>query len=312
MTVYEIITEKIINKMQEGIIPWAKPWERVRTYTFTQIEDFRPAYSYSTGKPYDIINQMLLGYTEGEYATFNQIAKAGGKVKKGEKSEIVCGWIVENKQKQDADGKPMVDEDGNALTEKTFGLRFYHVFNILTQCEDIKPKHDWTKVEKPKPKKVTKTTGKKAVKLVDSAEAIIKRYLDSKDAPTMHIIESDEAFYRPSDDSVTIPLPTQFKGVIEAYYSTAFHELTHSTGKDTRLDRQIKNVFGNHEYSKEELVAEIGSCFLMSAAGLDCEKTFNNSVAYLQNWLEVLKNDPKMIIFASAQAEKAVNYILNA
>lgn len=310
MNIYEVVTDRIISKMQEGIIPWVKPWNMTKTYTFDTMSDFTPAYSYSTGKPYDIINQMLLGFREGEYATFNQIAKAGGKVKKGEKSFFVVGWIVEKKQKV-KDGTPVVDENGNPELETHFGLRYYHVFDILTQVEGIKPKHEWTKVE---PKKVTKPKKtEKKVERIESAEALIRQYLGSKDHPAFHSVKSDRAFYRPSEDSVTIPLPEQFKS-IEHYYATAFHELTHSTGKDTRCDRHLEKIsaFGDGVYSKEELVAEIGSCFLCNVAGVCTDKVFENSVAYLQSWLKALKDDPKMIVYASAQAQKAVEYIMNA
>ena len=97
------------------------------------------------------------------------------------------------------------------------------------------------------------------------------------------------------------------------YYSTTFHEITHSTGHKTRLDRlQTGQVaaFGSEEYSKEELVAEIGSATLMNLLGIETVKTFRNTAAYIQSWLNVLKNDNKFIVSASSKAEKAVNFIL--
>lgn len=92
MTAYEVITEQIIKKMQEGEIPWVKPWKNCK---HVNSESMFPCYSYSSGKRYDLINQMLIGFQPGEYATFEQIKKAGGRVKKGETSYIVCGWILE-------------------------------------------------------------------------------------------------------------------------------------------------------------------------------------------------------------------------
>ncbi len=109
--------------------------------------------------------------------------------------------------------------------------------------------------------------------------------------------------------------------VVNEYYSTTFHEITHSTGHKTRLDRlqtgQIA-AFGSEEYSKEELVAEIGSATLMNLLGIETVKTFRNTTvktfrnttAYIQSWLNVLKNDNKFIVSASSKAEKAVNFIL--
>ena len=104
----------------------------------------------------------------------------------------------------------------------------------------------------------------------------------------------------------------QYK-VINEYYSTTFHEITHSTGHQNRLNRLQSGqvaAFGSEEYSKEELVAEIGSAALMNLLGIETIKTFRNTAAYIQSWLNVLKNDNKFIVSASSKAEKAVNFIL--
>ena len=102
---------------------------------------------------------------------------------------------------------------------------------------------------------------------------------------------------------------------IEEYYSTAFHELTHSTGAPQRLDRKGEQKtlarFGSKEYSREELVAEIGAAMLCNTAGLNGEKAFKNSVAYIKGWLEHLKSDNHAIVWAATRAEKAARYILN-
>lgn len=304
MTSYEVITNQIIEKMNEGIIPWVKPWHS-NSWKCEGMHRMFPAYSYSNGKRYNFMNQMLLGFEAGEFATFEQIKKAGGKVKKGEKSTIVAGWIVDTKPLTDKDGNALTDEDGNEETKTTFALRYYRVFNILTQCEGIEPKHNWTKDEAPE----------SDLQPEEAAEAIIENYITSKDAPKFTVLKgSDKAYYSPAFDEVVIPHMSQFEAIAE-YYSTAFHELTHSTSKETRCNRKTtgkKAAFGSKEYSKEELVAEIGSCFLNSQAGLTTESSFRNSTAYLQNWITVLKNDPKMIIQASTQAEKATEFILNA
>ena len=119
-----------------------------------------------------------------------------------------------------------------------------------------------------------------------------------------------KAFYRPSTDSITLPLLAQFKETAE-YYSTAFHEMIHSTGHKTRLDRLKKTAFfGSEAYSKEELIAEIGAATLVNHAGLETSRSFRNSTAYVQNWLRVLQNDKRFIVSAAGKAEKAVNLIL--
>lgn len=304
MTSYEVITNQIINKLNEGVIPWVKPWH-VNGWHCEGMSALFPAYSYSNGKRYNFMNQMLLDFVPGEYATFQQIKKDGGKVKKGEHGQIVAGWIVETKQRVDADGTPLVDDNNKPITKTTYALRYYTVFNILTQVEGLTPKHEWTKDE----------AKANDLQPEQEAENIIKNYIDSANAPKFQIVEgSRQAYYKPSSDTVVIPHMSQFDEIAE-YYSTAFHELTHSTGIASRCNRKLdtkKAAFGSKSYSKEELVAEIGSCFLNATAGLQTESSFRNSAAYLQGWLKALKDDPKMIVHASAQAEKAAEFILGA
>ena len=123
---------------------------------------------------------------------------------------------------------------------------------------------------------------------------------------------SDRAYYSPSKDCVIVPMLTQY-AIAEEYYSTTFHELTHSTLHETRLNRKSEQklaAFGSEDYSREELVAEMGSAMLCATAKIDSEKAFKNSVAYIQSWLKALKNDKKMIVWAAARAEKAAKYIL--
>ena len=302
MTSYEIITNEIIKKLEQGKIPWVKPW-KVEGWKTPGMHPYFPAYSYSNGKRYSFLNQILLDFTPGEYATFEQIKKAGGKVKKGEHAQIVSGWIVETVEIKDKDGNVILNKDGKPETRKTFALRYYRVFNILTQVDGIEPKHEWTKDELPGNGLTPEQT----------AGNIIQKYITSKDAPKFEIREN-EAYYSPRFDLVVVPALKQFENTA-AYYSTAFHELTHSTLKESRCNRKAENkkaAFGSEEYSKEELVAELGACFLNSTAGLTTENSFRNSAAYIQGWLRALKNDPKMVVNASSQAEKATEYILNA
>ena len=141
------------------------------------------------------------------------------------------------------------------------------------------------------------------------AESIICDYLKTSSVKLNHE-QGDRAFYRPSNDSITLPLLAQFKETAE-YYSTAFHEMIHSTGHMSRLNRLEKTAFfGTEAYSKEEVVAEIGASALVNVAGLETANSFRNNTAYVQNWLTVLKNDKRFIVSASGKAEKAVNLIL--
>lgn len=145
---------------------------------------------------------------------------------------------------------------------------------------------------------------------IDEAENIINDYLKREKLTFRE--GDDKAFYSPLSDVVVVPNRYRFKEVSE-YYSTSFHELTHSTMHENRCNRRDENknsMFGNFEYSREELVAEIGAAMLCNHANIDCEKAFKNSVAYIQSWLEALNDDPKMIVWASSRAEKAAKYII--
>lgn len=172
-------------------------------------------------------------------------------------------------------------------------LRYYNVFHI-SQIEGVEPlKIPFNEI-----------------KSIESADKIIIDYVTRE-----HIYfqekTSDKAFYSPSSDKVIVPLKEQYQNVNE-YYSTTFHELTHSTGHKTRLDRLENGVvaaFGSETYSKEELIAEIGSATILNILGIETPQTFKNSAAYIQNWLQVLKNDNKFIVSAPGKAEKAVDFI---
>ena len=273
MDVYSEITSRIIAEMENGIIPWQKPWVASGS-----------CISYATGKPYSLLNQMLLG-RPGEYATFKQIQQAGGYVRKGEKAQMVVFWKWIEQE----------DEETGEKKEIPF-LRYYNVFHI-DQCEGLKARHT-----KPLPNTANAS---------QTAERIICDYLEASGVKMEHQ-EGDRAFYRPSTDSITLPHMSQFSATAE-YYSTAFHELTHSTGHAKRLNRLDNTAyFGSEAYSKEELIAEIGASALVNVAGLETAKSFRNSTAYIQNWLSVLRNDKRFIVSASGKAEKAVSLILGS
>ena len=274
--VYEMVTARIIAELEKGVIPWEKPWTGVRS----------GAYNRISKKPYSIINQMILKHT-GEYATFKQWTDLGGHIRKGEKSEMVVFWKIFEKEETNKD-------TGEKEVRKIPMLRYYNVFHI-SQVDGVKP------LEIPF----------KEVEPIETADKIIAEYVEREHIEFKELA-SNEAFYSPSSDRVVVPMKEQYKHINE-YYSTTFHELTHSTGHKSRLDRLHSGAdaaFGSETYSKEELVAEIGSASLMNLLGIETIKTFRNSAAYIQSWLKVLKSDNKFIVSASSKAEKAVNYII--
>ena len=277
-SVYEMVTERIIEQLEQGVIPWEKPWTGIRS----------GAYNRISKKSYSLLNQMLLKH-KGEYATFKQWQDLGGHVRKGEKSEIVVFWKIQPIEEE--------KEDGTKEVKQIPLLRYFNVFHI-SQVDGVEP---------------LSKDALNEIEPIEKAESILHSYW-TKENITVEHVASDKAYYSPSLDMIHLPLFEQFISANE-YYSTAFHESIHSTMKESRCDRAEDRkgklvAFGSNEYSKEELVAEIGSASLMNIIGIETNKSFRNSSAYIQNWLSVLKNDVKFIVSASSKAEKAVDYIL--
>lgn len=278
INVYELVTNRIIEQLENNIIPWEKPWSGTIDGAFNRVSK----------KPYSILNQILLKYG-GEYASFKQWKDLGGHIRKGEKSEIVVFWkMYPIKEKQD---------DGTEIIKTIPLLKYINVFHI-SQVDGVEPLKQ----------KVTHD-----IEPIDKAEKILNDYWNRENITIEHV-KGDKAFYSPMFDKIQLPLFEQFKQS-EEYYSTAFHESVHSTMKTSRCNRQEDRKgkvvsFGSEEYSKEELVAEVGSAQLMNIVGIETTKSFRNSTAYIQSWLKVLRNDNKFIVSASSKAEKAVNYIL--
>lgn len=298
LNVYQMVTDRIIEKMKQGVIPWRKPWH------FSGSSE-ELAISYTSRQPYSLLNQFLLG-KPGEYLTFKQIQELGGKIRKGEKARFVVFYsMVLGKKKQ------VVNPDGDEETEETKTvkfkyplLRYYNVWH-LSQVDGIESKIvPGEKIDCQDP------VGPDSIGTADEA---ILAYL--RQEPTLKFQNdkpSNRAYYSPHDDLVVVPMMNQYKTASE-YYSTTFHEFIHSTMTESRCDRKPEagyTFFGSKDYSREELVAEIGSAMLCSNFGIDNESTFENSVAYLQNWIQSLMNNPKMIVWAAGRAEKAARYFL--
>lgn len=275
VNVYQIVTDRILEALENGTVPWRKPWTGVRT----------GAYSRSTGRPYSVLNQMLLG-KPGEYLTYKQATEAGGQVRKGEKASFVVFWKMLPVTEKNKDGKE--------VKKIVPLLKYYNVFHI-DQCDGITAKY---KAEDLKPSEP-----------IEEAENVLADYSARSGCPIINS-KQDRAYYSPSLDEIHLPLREQFMEIAE-YYATAFHESVHSTGHKSRLNRlDSAAFFGNEVYSKEELVAEMGSAILMNEMGIEVPSTFQNSAAYIQSWLKALKNDNRMIVAASGKAEKAVKLIL--
>ncbi len=273
ITAYERITERIISLLEQGTVPWHKPW---------QVKTGLPR-NFVTQKPYRGINVFLLtamSYESPFWLTCRQANQLGGQVRKGEKACPVVFW------------KRMETEDAESAEpqKKPPLLRLYHVFNLV-QCDGLK--------EAPATENSTFAATKPADIVAKMPEPPAIKHGMAK------------AFYSPSDDCIGMPERERFNGEA-GYYATLFHELVHSTGHEKRLKRASiieHNGYGSDQYCKEELIAELGSAFLCGYADI-VERTIDNSAAYLEGWLKQLQSDRTLIVSAAAQAQKAVDYML--
>lgn len=283
---YQIVTDRIISELEKGVIPWRKPWCSVQEGAFNRV----------SGRSYSLLNQLLLQH-DGEYASYRQWKALGGHVKAGSKAETVVFWKFEDeapvqKSTGDTDGEETTEERPRAHPI----LKYYPVFHI-SQVEDVKP-------------------ADRELHLADAcpnatAEMYFRSYVQREHISVEEGL-SNNAFYSPSTDSIHLPSIRQFHQ-IEEYYSTAFHECIHSTGIKSRLAREgLQHIqFGSMSYGKEELIAEIGSSFIMNSIGLHTHESDENNAAYIGSWLAAIKGNKKLVVMAASQAEKAANYILN-
>lgn len=268
--VFKVVTDQIVKQLQEGIIPWRRPWMT------------NGPTSYVTNKEYQGINTILLqsNYESPYWLTFRQAQRMGGAIKAGEKGRPIV--FVDRMIKEET------NKEGQVVLKPIPFLKYYTVFNWCQTKglpEKIPPERD--------------------NQCIQGAEDLLRMRDPSID------IDTEQAYYCPHSDMIYLPRLDQFESS-EAYYATAFHELTHWTGGAVRLCRDtITNYhIGKDVRSQEELTAEMGSAFFCQLAGLDTSETLQNSTAYIQSWVKHLQNNPKWILRASKQAKVAVDFIL--
>jgi antirestriction protein ArdC len=277
------VTDQLIEAMEEGRVPWRKPWT-----------EYGPPRNAATGRHYHGVNILLLTLRQqaGEFEyplwlTLRQANERGGRVRKGERGQLV---VFSKRTTEEVRN----EKTGEMEEKSRFMWRPFYVFNVaqLEGVEFIAP-----------------SPPARVVSPIEAAEAVWAGY---RTAPPLHH-GGDRAFYRrPPRDEIHMPRRERFESDA-AYYETLFHEAVHSTGASHRLNRSTleqAGVFGDANYSQEELVAEIGSAMLMAHAGLTPD--YRNSAAYLQGWLRALKDDRRLIVRASKEAERAVHYIAPA
>lgn len=309
--IYNLITDRVIAKLKEDIIPWRKPWGAASGQEWPR--------NIRSKKNYRGINVFLLAttpYRSPWWGTYDQLAETSGMdkitdrsrrgyhwespdgtprgVHHGENSETIIFWKRFRRNETDPG-------TGERTQEFSAVLRYYQVFNT-EQCNGLPARYD--PAELPEADEGT---------VLASAQQVLDGYLAQEDAPGFFEDGGNRAYYGlERDDNIHVPLRAHFPDPHE-YYSTSFHEITHSTGHPKRCNRAgIRDFdhFGSGQYATEELAAEMGAAMLMATAGIATEATFENSAAYIKNWLSKLRDDPRLVVNAAAQAQHAADYIL--
>lgn len=273
---YEQVTDRIIELLEAGVCPWRQPWSKLNI----------TPQNFTNGRPYSGINLLLLnsiGFQVPVYMTFKQVKEKGGQIIKGSRGFPVIYWnMLEVEEKQHNSEK--------TPKAKIPYLKHYTVFNA-SQIEGIEfPKFESTNTAQSNP--------------IEKAEIILANW---QDCPQLDE-HRGRACYSVYEDIIQMPSRDSFFKNTE-FYSTLFHEAGHATGHKSRLDRNLQGRFGSKSYAKEELIAEMTSAFLCAECGIDNDVIENQS-AYIQSWLNALKNDSKLLITAASAAQKAANYIL--
>lgn len=272
--VIDKVNNLILAQMEKGVAPWRKPWS-----------GYGPASNPTTGKRYRGVNALTLNILSHArkpfYLTFKQAKAAGGTVRKGAKGFPVVFWSIHSMEKE---------IDGEKFQKSVPFLKYYTVFNI----DDV----DGLNLEIPEPSRIV-------FEPISHCEQIVGSM------PQAPRIESggDRAAYYPLSDRVVVPEPESFESP-GFYYSVLFHELAHSTGHKSRLNRPMEAVFGSPDYAREELIAELASSYLAHEAGIDMPEIDEQAASYLVSWSRSLRQDPYLFIRAAGKAQRAAEWIL--
>ena len=272
--VHEIVNNRIIELLEQGIVPWRQNWS----------ERGLPRNLISK-KVYRGINIFLLNaleYKENWFLTYKQAKELGASIRKGENAHKVIYW------KWQEENEELTNEH-----KKRPNLRYYLVYNI-DQIENIPPEF-------------IPESDIRHNDVIGNCEKIIAEMPRSLEIS----VEDDMPYYHVGYDYINMP-PLEFFQSNEEYYQAVFHEMIHATGHERRLNRQelmrLNDTF-NYKYSVEELVAEMGTCYLKAVTGLSLD--LKGNTAYIDNWLKFIRENKRALVYAGTQTQKAVDYILN-
>ncbi len=274
--VYEKVNEKIMDLISKGTMPWEMTWEGstlpMNLASNTQYRGINVWMLSATA--------MFNGYPHNQWLTFNQTRKLGGAVKRGEKASFVV--FAKRIEKKGQDNVPEDERDSFFL------YQYYNVFNV-SQCDGITPIENKVRENTP----------------LEEAEKIVAGY---KNKPEI-ICGQYSPCYSPLNDKVFMPTIDAFTSS-EEYYGALFHELAHSTGHESRMNRDLAGKMDKTSYSKEELIAEFTASYLRAMTGIATPVADANSASYIDGWSELIKKDYRIIMTSASKAMRVADYIL--
>jgi antirestriction protein ArdC len=277
--IYTRVTNQIVTAIEHGPGGYRLPWH------VSSVDSLQPR-NVASELPYRGVNVLCLWataqmkeYPSGLWGTYKQWQELGAQIRKGEKATTVVLWKVSEKE------DPPVDPEEDGKTKKVILARGYSVFN-LSQVDGYTPP------DTPKLSEAQRTHA-------------ADRFFFGLAADIRH--GGDRAFYRPSADYIQMPPYEAFRKA-EGYYNVLAHELTHWSGAQHRLARDLSTRFGEDRYAAEELVAELGSAFALAKLGISAEPRPDHA-AYIANWISLLKSDPRAIFTAASKAQHAVDWL---
>ncbi|MDA8232792.1 MAG: zincin-like metallopeptidase domain-containing protein [Magnetospirillum sp.] len=284
------VADSIIEQLERGTAPWQRPWEP---------GERRLPYNPTTGNDYRGLNAVWLsvvgdskGYNDARWMTYKQASEAGAQVRGGERGTAIQYWMwSEQRPALDDNGRPVLNADGTKQTvtvqlarPKVFQARVFNGAQIDgLPLQPLRLTEEWQRHQ--------------------DAEQI----LANSGARIFHR-DGNRAFYNVERDDITLPLRGQFT-TADKYYATALHELGHWTGHSSRLNRDLAHPFGSVGYAKEELRAEIASLMIGDRLGIGHDP--EQHAAYVGSWIKALKDDPREIFRAAADAEKITGHVFS-
>jgi len=304
--IYKMVTDRIIQRLEEGVIPWRKPWRGVPG-------EGVPANLVSK-RPYQGINELLLGsmdYDSPWWVSIKQARQLGGAVRKGESPMPVTFWKrTRYKLGADSDWNGRVEEVDGQRYGVGFLLRYYKVWNV-EQCDGLADRV-------PEPVEPVEFG-------LSALDEVLTDYCTVEGVRLMKP-GGDRAYYNPMRDAIKLPPATAFylaalrddrsrltdeakAAGAEARTATHAHECAHSTGVEKRLNRDMSGGMGSESYSREELVAEMCAQMLCTRFGVSNERLLDNAASYVAHWRDKLRDEPQLLMQAGRRAQDAAEYI---